>query len=191
MYVWRLPLVSFAVLATTVVLVIVLSWLFAARRRTASAVARGVLSGCGILAVLASPFLMYAITEVELRRLMRLGVFGHYGVPVFLAPAAAAIALLLLSRTLFPLPSPAAAKWRAMFWAVSFLFALLNLLNWCSPGWCERFGFPIPYSWWSDSIGGIDQDHLTAGTSALALILNAATFLATVSVMGASFRRAS
>jgi hypothetical protein len=31
-------------------------------------------------------------------------------------------------------------------------FAYLNLRNWCQPGWCSRFGFPLTYRTWSDEI---------------------------------------
>jgi hypothetical protein len=31
-------------------------------------------------------------------------------------------------------------------------FAYLNLRNWCQPGWCGRFGFPLTYRAWSDEI---------------------------------------
>jgi hypothetical protein len=32
------------------------------------------------------------------------------------------------------------------------VFGFLNLRNWCQPGWCGRFGFPLTYRTWSDQL---------------------------------------
>ena len=81
MYVWRFPLVSFAILVTTAVLVLGLSLVLAARRRTANVLLRAILLSVGIAGVAASSVVVYAIAEIELRGLIELGVFKHYGVP--------------------------------------------------------------------------------------------------------------
>jgi hypothetical protein len=31
-------------------------------------------------------------------------------------------------------------------------FTALNVVNYCSPGWCETIGFPFAWRAWSDSI---------------------------------------
>ena len=35
-------------------------------------------------------------------------------------------------------------------WVIA--FTALNVVNYCSPGWCQIIGFPFPWSTWSDSI---------------------------------------
>ncbi len=50
------------------------------------------------------------------------------------------------------------------------VFAYLNLRNWCQPGWCGRFGFPLTYRTWSDQIAELNGKVIggpTFSTSAL------------------------
>ena len=69
------------------------------------------------------------------------------------------------------------------------MFTGLNVANWCSPGWCERFGFPFPYSWWSDAIIIMNGENLTAGHSLIAFLVNISLFLVVVVVLAALYRR--
>jgi hypothetical protein len=71
------------------------------------------------------------------------------------------------------------------------IFALLNLANWCSPGWCERFGFPFPYSWWSDGIMIMNGVNLTAGVSRLALFGNGILLVVVLSAIVRGYRKAT
>lgn len=75
------------------------------------------------------------------------------------------------------------------FWVTAGTFATLNLANWCSPGWCARFGFPFPYSWWSDSIGFMNDANLTAGVSILAIAADFIVLLGAAVVGARQFAR--
>ena len=39
-----------------------------------------------------------------------------------------------------------------LFGAWIIAFTALNVVNYCSPGWCQIIGFPFPWSTWSDSM---------------------------------------
>jgi len=59
------------------------------------------------------------------------------------------------------------------------LSAYLNLRNWCQPGWCGRFGFPLTYRTWSDSFGTFNgQPYGLPSFSWSALAINIAIALA-------------
>ena len=71
-------------------------------------------------------------------------------------------------------------------WLVGFTAA--NVINWCSPGWCETVGFPFTWRSWSDVIMEIEGaeflDVLAAASKAIGGGLNLATFAALAHVIG-------
>jgi len=84
-----------------------------------------------------------------------------------LAPSFLAVALLVVSAKVFPAPGwvGAARHWRVGFLLAAMFYVLLNMANWCSPGWCETFGFPMPYYRSSDAhivINGWSQTPFSA-----------------------------
>jgi len=172
MYVWRLPLFSFAVLATTAIVAAALAILLWARGRTRNAAARGILSGAAVVAVLTAPFLVHVLTRDSLATAARHGVYIDPPQFIFWLPAALAVCLIVLAVLLFPAGPSSTFRYRASFVALLFLLALLNSVNFCSPGWCERFGFPFAYTWWSDAIVMVDGRNLTAGFTSIAILLN-------------------
>lgn len=172
MHVWRLPLLHFAALLALVTVVIAwetLSWF---RRRSNSEVTRGFLVAAEVLAALSSPLIVHAIVDPELRDLASRGVYVHHGRAFYLGPGLAAAILFGLSRWAVPQRAPRAGLARMVFWLTAVALITMNLANWCSPGWCERFGFPFSYSWWSDAILVMNGVNLTAGTSILAIVAN-------------------
>jgi hypothetical protein len=191
MYVWRFPVLSFAILVVTSGLVAVLLLLIELRARNPNSVIRGLLTSTSLLALLASPALVGTLTERELRLLAEHGVWRHYGPQVFAAPLVFAALLLVAAYALFPSREVESQplKWRFYFLATCLGFSALNLINWCSPGWCERFGFPFPYSWWSDAVLIMNGRNITAGTSKLGLAMNIAILLVSVVLLARSFRR--
>jgi hypothetical protein len=40
----------------------------------------------------------------------------------------------------------------ALFYLWLFVFTAANVVNRCSPGFCEAIGFPLPWQYWSDDI---------------------------------------
>ena len=51
------------------------------------------------------------------------------------------------------------------------LFAYLNLRNWCQPGWCGRFGFPLTYRTWSDQIAELNGNVTGGPTFSISALL--------------------
>lgn len=75
--------------------------------------------------------------------------------------------------------------WRSaalVTYACSALFGVLNIVNFCSPGWCGRYGFPFAYYEWSDSVmifDGVWPDPYHPE----ALPLNAGVFLGVLAML--------
>jgi UDP-N-acetylmuramyl pentapeptide phosphotransferase/UDP-N-acetylglucosamine-1-phosphate transferase len=177
MHVWRLPLVNFASLLSFAAVVIVwegVAWL---RRHSTSDLARRCWLALGGVAALSSPFIVHLIVDPELRDLAAHDVYVHYGATFYLGPGFAAAVLFVLSRRAVPERSRRVREGRTAFWLTAAALATLNLANWCSPGWCQRFGFPFRYSWWSDAVVVMNGVNLTAGTSSLAIIADVIVLL--------------
>ena len=190
MYIWRFPLPLFGVLVAGTGLA--LTWIAVAslRRRVKTIVARGLLLSVAVVAALLSPVVVHAIVADELEKMARLGVYAHYSPYIFLAPAVLVAALFGIRRVAFPRgEANLAHRWNLSFWLIAFAFTALNIVNWCSPGWCEHFGFPFPYSWWSDAILILNGENFSAGRSVIAFLANAMVFLAVVAVLSRSYRR--
>jgi hypothetical protein len=71
-------------------------------------------------------------------------------------------------------------------WLVT--FTALNLVNYCSPGWCETIGFPLPWRAWSDSILTFgDPDLVDASieraASAIAALVDVCVFVGVARVL--------
>ncbi|HSP16762.1 MAG TPA: hypothetical protein VLV78_18590 [Thermoanaerobaculia bacterium] len=79
--------------------------------------------------------------------------------------------------------------WRVGFATLIVGFTVLNITNWCSPGWCGRFGFPFAYSWWSDAIIVINGKNLSAGASIVAAVANLIVLVLAALALSASYRR--
>jgi hypothetical protein len=193
MYVWRLPLFSYAVLVTTALVygaVAAALWL---RGRTPVLVMRGLFASAVVVAMFAAPFLMHMLTRGPLAAAAQRGLFIDPAPFLGFVPAVAAIVLVALSRLAFPAGDhpKVTLMYRAYFVSLLFVLAVLNLANWCTPGWCERFGFPFPYSWWSDAIVVMNGENLSAGVSSIALALNVAVAAAASYSLFLSYRRAT
>jgi len=190
MHVWRIPLPFFAALFASTSLAFVWIGVVGLRRRGKNDAFRGLLLAIAVVATILSPFLVQAITGHELEKMAKRGIYVHYSPYVYLAPAFVVALLFGISRLLFPRREPSSVfRWHLKFWLVAFAFAVLNVANWCSPGWCERFGFPFPYSWWSDAIIVMNGENLTAGTSLIALVANISVFVFVVAALARSYRR--
>lgn len=170
MHIWRLPLVHLAALLAFVTVAVAwetVAWL---RRNAKIDIARGLVVGAATVVAVLSPLIVHVVVEPELRDLAGRGVYVHYGSAFYIGPAVVAAVLFVLSRRSIPSGAPGAGLARTAFWLTAAILATVNLANWCSPGWCERFGFPLPYSWWSDAIVVMNGVNLTAGTSVLAVV---------------------
>jgi hypothetical protein len=74
-------------------------------------------------------------------------------------PAFAALALVVGKRVLKDQWSSGRAF---LFYAWLVGFTLLNVVNRCTPGWCETIGFPLSWHYWSDEMvtmgdGGLEK----------------------------------
>jgi hypothetical protein len=77
-----------------------------------------------------------------------------------------------------------------LFCSWVFAFTALNVVNYCSPGWCETIGFPLPWLSWSDSILTIGDDDLQVvidvidrAAPAIAALLDLFAFVAVAHVL--------
>jgi hypothetical protein len=174
MYVWRLPLFSFAALSSTAIVVCALAAVLAIRRRIAAPVLRGIVSSVAVVMLLGSPALTEALIRWPVAGAIQGGMYIDPSPLILWLPAIGAVFLLVAARLLFPAAatSGVALKYRCWFVALVLGFVLLNCANWCSPGWCERFGFPLAYSWWSDGMVILDGKNWSAGFSSAAIVLD-------------------
>ena len=173
MYVWRLPLIHLAALMAFVAVAVtweVVAWL---RRRFRSELAGRLALSCGALVALLSPGIVHLVVERELRELASHGMYADPGAVFYAGPAIAAALLFVVSRWAIPSTEPGVGRARCVFWMTAFALAIANLANGCSPGWCERYGFPLSYRWWSDSIVVMNGVNLSAGASRLAACIDA------------------
>ena len=190
MYIWRIPLPLFGALVASISLALVWIAVASLRRRAKSIVARAILLSAAVVATILSPLMVHLITADELERMVKLGVYIHYSPHIFLAPAFLVALLFGISQLAFPRGGTNPVhSWHLKFWLIALVFTVLNVANWCSPGWCERFGFPFPYSWWSDAIIIMNGENLTAGFSFMAVLANVSLFLLVVAVLSLSYRR--
>jgi hypothetical protein len=192
MYVWRIPLPLFAALVASAALACVWIAIASLYRRVQIVVVRGVLLSIAVVAAILSPLFVHSITGNELERMAKLGVYIHCSPYLYLAPASAVTSLFFGSRLLFPRRGTTSVfRWRLRLWLIAFAFTILNIVNWCSPGWCERFGFPFPDSWWSDAIIVMNGKNLTAGTSLIAFGADISVFLLAVAALRHASRRST
>jgi len=79
-------------------------------------------------------------------------------------PAVFDLVVLVASFAIFRnVPRSALMLQRVSFYAAAVAFFALNVVNGCTPGWCERFGFPFAYSAWSDAVVTFDGTFLRRG----------------------------
>jgi hypothetical protein len=187
----RLSLSSFVILATTLVLVVVISGALALRRRARTEAVRGLFSAVVVVSVLGGPVLANAIHEPFLRKAARSGIYIDPGPHLYFAPLLLAVFLLISARVLFPIRGDkrAAGAYRFCFQALMLGFLLLNMANWCQPGWCGRYGFPIAYEWWSDAMIIVNGVNLSAGFSKTALVVDISVIIATAVALAITYRR--
>lgn len=58
----------------------------------------------------------------------------------------------LASLLAWPLLRRSRYRGAVAIWAWCGVFGASNAANLCKPGWCGTYGFPLPYSRWSDSV---------------------------------------
>jgi len=180
MYVWRVPFPAFVAWGTTVVLLCVVAALLWLRRRAANAIARGLLGGGVVIAILASSVVVGVLVEARAPR--------NYDPSPWLcwSPAIFAVCVGGLSALSFR-----AARPRLVFVAAALVFALANFVNRCQPGWCEEFGFPFTYWDRSDAFIRIDGVPINGHTRPAAAVGNAAILLMAAALLALLSRRSS
>lgn len=191
MYLWRVPLTAFIAWRTAALLVLAVMSLMRARRVRTAAVWRAVFAALSIVIILISPSAVAWMIVAAQRDPSIHRVFVDPSPIVLWSPSILVCLLigvneLFFPRRVSPLQSDA---WRSAYAAIVVSFAFLNVANWCSPGWCERFGFPFAYSWWSDAIIVMNGQNLTAGSSMIAAVLNACVLIGIGAVLSLRYRR--
>jgi hypothetical protein len=179
----RFEMPSSAIFLTASLASFVGVFLLEARSRARGAFRKGVFTGALLVALVTATFGAQWMIDRWWWGLAGHGLILEFPGWLFLiTPASAAIviaAACLLFRTI---------EWRFSMVLFVTTFAALNLVNWCNPGWCGSFGFPLRYAWWSDSIMIMNGVNLSAGTSFLSLAVNIAGGLGMVALLVRSSR---
>jgi len=186
----RFTLFSFAWIVTTGALLIVASVCLRVRSLVRNVVVRGLIDVLILAAFGLSPGFVDTLTRWHSRAAVGRGTYIDFSMIGFLLPASFAASVLLLAHLLFPAKiDRRCGRWRTAFGVGSVAFIALNTINLCNPGWCGRFGFPLPYSWWSDAMLIMDGQNLSAGYSRIALGIDVASFFALATAASVVYRR--
>lgn len=79
-----------------------------------------------------------------------------------------------------------------LFYIWLLAFTVANVINRCSPGWCETIGLPLPWRSWSDYNITINDQHVSAVMEGIGAVIGGAVNLVTfAAVAGALTRGAS
>ena len=193
MYIWRFPFTAAANLFVLAILLPCLSALAGLRTRLTGERARLVIAAALVLCVLVSPLFVSLLFErrVEANAAI-LEAHGQTLSRIDPAPGMnclAAIFAAVLAPSAFAFFRTRRA--RGMYLLGGWIFVALNLINACAPGWCEHFGFPFRYYWWSDALLFDETGrNLTAGFSWLAIAANAGCFALAAIALSVATRRA-
>jgi hypothetical protein len=193
-YVWRVPIVlgitacsALVLFAGTVIASIVI------RRRTSIATIVALTATVGCLAI--GAVMAIRVTAWHAAQSFPVDVQyvdpgpGGYVAPPLFAALAFIIGDRFLRRTW-------TNQWALVFCAWLFTFTALNTINYCSPGWCETIGFPLPWRTWSDSILTLGNPDLVEvaierSAPAIAALLDVCVFVAVASVLTRGWIRRS
>ena len=191
MYFWRFPLFAAAALFTTTVTLLAIIVSLWCRLASTNPLWRGLTLGLAVGSLLASPILCGSIVERAASSLRRYGWFIDPPRFLPLSPLVFVLVILAAAHLLFPTRTTPrdVLRWKIGFVTFVLAFAALNLANWCSPGWCERFGFPFPYSWWSDAILVINGVNVSAGHSTAAIFANVVVLILVSLAFSISYKR--
>jgi hypothetical protein len=193
MYIWRFPYFTGVAIAISSAVLVVCTALLEIRVRVRSQIIRGICSAGVLLALFACPVLVIQAIEPALAAARAHRSYIDQGPEPGWSAAALVLLVLVSSHFLFPRRplSSRTFRWRSAFAALVVGFVVMNAVNWCSPGWCERFGFPFPYQWWSDGIIEMNGENLTAGWSLVAAIADVVVLIAASAALVVFYRRAS
>jgi hypothetical protein len=186
-HVWRVPTVLGVIASSALVLsaaVVVASLVIRARKSTTTTAL-----AISLLAVLA--FVAVAAVRVIAGQVARaLSIDPLYvdpGVVGYLAPLLfAAFVFITGDRVLHQAWTNRQAL---LFCAWVIAFTALNVVNYCSPGWCQMIGFSFPWSTWSDSIltvgdPGLIDVFIDRAAPVVAALLDLLAFLAVARLIG-------
>ena len=152
MYVWRIPIVLGADLVVAATLLALSVSLLGVRRSLSKAAGKGVLSASIVLTFVLSPLVVDGLVQYRQRQ----GLHATYIDPSplsTLVPAIFVFVVLVTAYIVFRnIAFSGTGRYRFIFYSSAVVFFGLNVINSCSPGWCERFGFPFAYSSWSDAV---------------------------------------
>ncbi len=188
MYVWRIPIGWFAALTVSLLILVAaraILWLWSEKpRRRTLAIA--------LLAVLAigAPFAAHATIQHTMGTNRRFAQFIRESPLHLVTPLLVLGVMLALERLCFGRFGTLwrVSRERVLFYLAMFSVVVLNFVNWCAPGWCFTFGFPLPWYRWSDAImtfNGRTPDPF----SPVFLLIDCAAFVAVASAAGYWLRR--
>ncbi|HXH37112.1 MAG TPA: hypothetical protein VNN08_00650 [Thermoanaerobaculia bacterium] len=152
MYIWRIPLVLAAELVVVALLLALAATMLRIRRSLRNPMAKAVLSAAVFVAFVLSPPLVDRLVQLWKTQVgLRATYIDPSPVATF-TPAVFDLVVLVASFAIFRNVQPSALmRQRVCFYAAAVAFFALNVVNGCSPGFCDRFGFPFTVWSWSDA----------------------------------------
>jgi hypothetical protein len=148
--IWRVPTMlgvmacsTLVLLAATVIAALVV------RRRRSLRTTIAVLPSLGLLVI--GTIIATRMTAARIARSLDIGLmYIDPGLAGYLAPPMIAAFVFLVGDRV--LDRQWTDRRALLFFAWVVAFIALNVINYCSPGWCETIGFPFAWRYWSDAI---------------------------------------
>jgi hypothetical protein len=149
-YIWRVPTLL-GVMACFTLALFAAGVCASIMRRRRDSVSATLITVCLLTLIAIAGGIALRMTAASIARSLgvRFELFqpgpAAYIAPLVLAAFAFAVGRRMLHGTWTNLRA-------ALFYLWLFVFTAANVVNWCSPGFCETIGFPFPWQYWSDVI---------------------------------------
>jgi hypothetical protein len=187
-YIWRVPtMLGVMACSTVVLLVAAVMAALVIRRGRALGTTIAVITILGVL--VSATVAATRLTAMRISSAMDISFrYVDPGIVGYLAPPVCATFFFLVGERLLDREWTGRRALLFFLWTVGFV--ALNVINYCSPGWCETIGFLFPWLTWSDSILTFDEPYMRLvdavvdiGGSLLAAALDLLLFVAVAGLL--------
>ena len=184
-HVWRVPTLL-GVMAASALLLFAAGVLGAAITRRRPSITVRVGTGVVVVLLAVGAAIVLSVTATQVARSLDISLaYVEPELPGYLAPGMFAAFAFAVGNWM--LKGAWTSRRAQLFYAWLFGFTLANVINRCSPGWCETIGFPLAWRSWSDSIITFGDGHVSTWMAAsgqiLGAVVNLFTFAAVAGVL--------